>query len=1086
MAIQNLSFEDLLASAQRASSSPFLNMGPPSPTGLTINPPITTTQPQNQSITLRAPTSNTLTLSPTAGQNIETIKLPLPSRDIPFEELVQATVQPQPPTPTTSTTAQTTTVAGRSPQKYNNWAKTLKKPLFNSYDDVIKQINSEIEPGSVFLGGGWDFEVVPPNVRNQVIGSGPQFITKFGGTVTDADLKKLFVDNTGVESPDALYAWYVDRWGLRGPVLTNTYDDLMIKAGTAPEQDMFGVDNFLIENLNQIKNDFKIDQQTLEVVTQLQAADQKIKYQNALGDTNINELLANIAKTSLEAKGVLDAQTRSNLDQFSQDGVALLEERRKIAAELGKRSNSLAFVLGLGSMFFAPYLGPKIGAAVGLSGTAAAAVGGGLLGGGIAAVTGGDIAKGAFTGALGSIGTNTYAADVGKALGVTGAAAPIVGNAIINSGISGLIASATGGNVEKSMLTGALVGGTVASAPQIANTLLGGEANVQSIATSLGMELLQTQEIIATSIADAIIAEAQGVDGFGSALGKSLIGRGVSTVAANQAVNLVSNNITQDPQSLRIVFDATRGTASVAVNAALNNQNVGDALKFAAPSIILQAGLNLIEAPQTEADQIAQIIEEQLQTGGLSGQGVQVAAGDGVSGLASVPPELQAEITKTEEALANAEEAYEDNPDASTLGFIRDTENYLSGLYDQVSGATAGFDFRDFSADRGGQGYALVGGGGYAPSGNVTGWNFIGFDSAGNQQFDVGGESFTLFVLPNIKMLASNSTQKVFYPDIIQDPETNTSELVLTPTNVEQVQVDATLPESERPKPVKLQAGEEAEDEEGATGAEGAEGARGTPGGAAPGTLQEALRLELNLLESRLQNTAQERNETQNNLNRALEQREKLREQGLLTALGPDLQDMLDAEIATLEEQVDALNATESSLGTRISDIGASQQGEDGQEGDRGRPSSEVIGDLVQGGFGTGLPGDEGAGTGGLGGGFGPGAGEEGDKTGSGVEGEGPGSGTEGFGPGAGREGEGTGGGGEGEGGAGEDISPLRPVTIFDSPDGRPATPFASRVTGEALAGILGAKEPLFGGDPDEQRAVWNRRSLRLRRALGL
>jgi hypothetical protein len=123
-----------------------------------------------------------------------------------------------------------------------------------------------------------------------------------------------------------------------------------------------------------------------------------------------------------------------------------------------------------------------------------------------------------------------------------------------------------------------------------------------------------------------------------------------------------------------------------------------------------------------------------------------------------------------------------------------------------------------------------------------------------------------------------------------------------------------------------------------------------------------------------------------------------LREQGLLTALGPDLQDMLDAEIATLEEQIDAISATESSLGTRISDIGASQQEGDDQEGDRGRPSSEVIGDLVQGGFGTGLPGDEGAGTGGLGGGFGSGAGEEGDGTGSGVEGDGPGSGTEGLG----------------------------------------------------------------------------------------
>jgi hypothetical protein len=42
------------------------------------------------------------------------------------------------------------------------------------------------------------------------------------------------------------------------------------------------------------------------------------------------------------------------------------------------------------------------------------------------------------------------------------------------------------------------------------------------------------------------------------------------------------------------------------------------------------------------------------------------------------------------------------------------------------------------------------------------------------------------------------------------------------------------------------------------------------------------------------------------------------------------------------------------------------------------------------------------------------------------------------------------------------------------------------RVTGEAGASILGEKEPLFGGDEDEQRAVWNRRSLRLRRALGL
>lgn len=84
-------------------------------------------------------------------------------------------------------------------------------------------------------------------------------------------------------------------------------------------------------------------------------------------------------------------------------------------------------------------------------------------------------------------------------------------------------------------------------------------------------------------------------------------------------------------------------------------------------------------------------------------------------------------------------------------------------------------------------------------------------------------------------------------------------------------------------------------------------------------------------------------------------------------------------------------------------------------------------------------------------------------------------------------------GGGEGEG--------EPPTTRFDA-QGRPITTTAvargeqvardgapgisSRVTGEALVGILGEKEPLFGGDEDEQRAVWNRRSLRLRKALGL
>jgi hypothetical protein len=122
--------------------------------------------------------------------------------------------------------------------------------------------------------------------------------------------------------------------------------------------------------------------------------------------------------------------------------------------------------------------------------------------------------------------------------------------------------------------------------------------------------------------------------------------------------------------------------------------------------------------------------------------------------------------------------------------------------------------------------------------------------------------------------------------------------------------------------------------------------------------------------------------------------------------------------------------------------------------------------------------------------------GEEGEGTGTGEEGEGPGAGEEGDGTGAGGEGGGT---GEGIGlGAGEGETPDTQLPQ-PSPDivptittvgrrtfARPAEGAPYRVTGQDESGILGRKQPLFGGDEDLQRAEWNRRSLRLRRLLGL
>lgn len=77
-------------------------------------------------------------------------------------------------------------------------------------------------------------------------------------------------------------------------------------------------------------------------------------------------------------------------------------------------------------------------------------------------------------------------------------------------------------------------------------------------------------------------------------------------------------------------------------------------------------------------------------------------------------------------------------------------------------------------------------------------------------------------------------------------------------------------------------------------------------------------------------------------------------------------------------------------------------------------------------------------------------------------------------------------GGGEGEG--------ERPVTprLFGTPvvaeqiTRRGPTSLTPRQIGQGYSAIVGDKEPTFGGDPGAQQEVWNVRSLRLRKALGL
>jgi hypothetical protein len=92
-------------------------------------------------------------------------------------------------------------------------------------------------------------------------------------------------------------------------------------------------------------------------------------------------------------------------------------------------------------------------------------------------------------------------------------------------------------------------------------------------------------------------------------------------------------------------------------------------------------------------------------------------------------------------------------------------------------------------------------------------------------------------------------------------------------------------------------------------------------------------------------------------------------------------------------------------------------------------------------------------------------------------------------------------GGGEGEGipegemqlggGEGEGEAPVTPrvsgtPVVADRISRRGAASLTSRQVGQGYSAIVGDKEPTFGGDPGQQQDVWNIRSLRLRKALGL
>jgi hypothetical protein len=84
---------------------------------------------------------------------------------------------------------------------------------------------------------------------------------------------------------------------------------------------------------------------------------------------------------------------------------------------------------------------------------------------------------------------------------------------------------------------------------------------------------------------------------------------------------------------------------------------------------------------------------------------------------------------------------------------------------DRVVNLTAIIDLREFG-DENGSGNALVGGGGYSNVSKGLPFNFLGVDDNGYQKFDINGNQFTSFVLPNEEKSPTQVLASIFSDDV--------------------------------------------------------------------------------------------------------------------------------------------------------------------------------------------------------------------------------------------------------------------------------------------------------------------------------
>ena len=178
---------------------------------------------------------------------------------------------------------------------------------------------------------------------------------------------------------------------------------------------------------------------------------------------------------------------------------------------------------------------------------------------------------------------------IGEAiLGAGAVGAATLGSAIMGATISGVTAAATGGNIGKAMVSGAVSGGIGANAMDITNAVLGPDV-VNSISQATNLSTKQIASVFSNSIASGVNTTIQGGD-FSDVIktfGQSLVTSGVSEIAATNAMKTLSGSV--DPKNLQRIGTATKMLSNVALNAAMKGLDIDKAIQYYAPTIMTRA-----------------------------------------------------------------------------------------------------------------------------------------------------------------------------------------------------------------------------------------------------------------------------------------------------------------------------------------------------------------------------------------------------------------------------------------------------------------------------------------------------------------